>query len=138
MAEDLIKTMIKIQKSTGIALTSKKWYNFIEMIYFSPQYLMRCSQNPRWEKSSTLLVSTTLCLQTCFKAALGGRIYILSLLIICYPNLRIYFWMLATQVNQCWEELSWAQQQSWFQSHGLEKASLSLHGKTTSHTNFEK
>lgn len=58
VAEDLIKAMTKIQKSNGIALTSKRLYDFIEMIYFSPQYL-RYYQNPRWGKSSILLVSTT-------------------------------------------------------------------------------
>lgn len=35
VADDLIKAMIKIQKCNAIEFISKKWYNFIEMIYFS-------------------------------------------------------------------------------------------------------
>ena len=35
VAEEVIKAMIKIQKSTGTALTSSKWYYFIKLTCLS-------------------------------------------------------------------------------------------------------
>lgn len=67
MAEDLIRAMIIIQKSTGIALTSTKWYNLLKW-FIKSSVSNKVLSKPSWAKSPTLLFSTTLSLHTCFKA----------------------------------------------------------------------